>query len=196
MIENLFVKNKKEFDKINSLLLKSIDATKKMPDYILRKKYKFLKFIDDYESFSSIFLDILKKFTSISSDDNFLIAVLKPDPEKYYYKHFGYYNYGVLPVNVTLEEYTEFLLHGPVDSPADAILYNSFRICWLSSSLKWVIYFDRECEISVIAYDDDIYNKIIETSGISYFSSIKEALNDNSYILDKLKEMLISNYSI
>lgn len=196
MIENLFVRETKDFEKINKLLLKAIDVTKEMPNYIFKKNYRFLRFIYDYDSFTAEFAIILKKFTTTSLDDNFYLAVLKPNPKEYFYKHFGYYNYGVFPYNVSTDEYTKFITHSPDDSPADAILYNSNYICWLSGSLNWVIYLDREFEICVLAYNDDRYNKILVNSGVIYFDSIQKALDHNITVLDEIKVLLLSNYSV
>ncbi len=196
MIDNLFVRRKEEFHKINELLHEAIDVRKEMPDYVFKKKYKYFKFIYDYEAFSNEFWDILKNLTLISQDNSIILAVLKPHPEEYYYKYFGYYNYGVFPIDTTADQYTKFISHSPKDSPADAILYNSYYICWFSNSLNWIIYFDREYELCVLAYDDDEYSKILQASTIHHFKSITEALDHNLAVLDETRKILISNYSI
>jgi hypothetical protein len=80
--------------------------------------------------------------------------VLDPNPVEYFYKEFNYYNWMKLPVNLSPDEYLDVLELGPEESPADAVLYNSYTVIWLPPSMKWAIWGERSYGVCVLGIQD------------------------------------------
>ena len=65
-------------------------------------------------------------------------------------KEFGYYNWLRTSVDISGEDYVNALWTSPESSIADAIITNSNIVVWLSHSLEWAIWGDRELEICIL----------------------------------------------
>ena len=89
------------------------------------------------------------------NDSHILTAVLDLDSKDYFYPNFGYYNVLNLPAATTGVQYLKGLETGPLESPADAILYNSETVVWVPSGGRWAIWGQREYEICILAFADE-----------------------------------------
>jgi hypothetical protein len=78
---------------------------------------------------------------------------LNPDPQNYFKKEFGYYNWANVPVSINGEEYWNLLNSHPPDSPADSMLFNSETIVWFPKSAKWAIWGERKYGICILGCD-------------------------------------------
>lgn len=142
--ENFFIRNNKELIELKEMVISTFNIESNLPEQVFSEKFGDFKFEEFDWTMSGEFWDILKKL-AIQTNDNFiLIAVLKPNPVEYFYKEFKYYNWIKLPVGLSDDEYYEILQLGPEESPADAVVYNSYTVAWLSPSMKWAIWGERD----------------------------------------------------
>jgi len=79
-----------------------------------------------------------------------LFGVLDPDPIAYFHKEFGDCPFFELDSHRTEADYWDALARAPVDSPADAPLYNSEVVVWVPFSTDWAIWGQRSCGICVL----------------------------------------------
>jgi len=157
-LKSFFIKDVNEYFKLNDILESIFQLDKEIPDNVFQKEFRNYLF----EQFDNVlcgeFLTTIRGLAEKSKDDYVILAVLKPNPMDYYYKEFSYFNWLKLPLNLSNDDYWDILNEGPQNYEADAIMYNSFKIALFSPSKKWGILADRDFEISVIAFNDNVFN--------------------------------------
>lgn len=126
------------------------DQNKRLPQQVFRKNFDCFLFQEFDWALSDDILPTIKELSNSTRDREFLTAVLKPDPVDHFLKEFGYYNWLKASVNISGEDYVNALWTHPKDSIADNIITNSNIVVWLSHSLQWVIWADRDMEICII----------------------------------------------
>lgn len=163
-LENLYVREKNEFDKLNAMVKSIFDKEARLPEQVFCQPFNFFMFEEFDWTISGDFWNTVKNIAFETKDDFILTAVLEPSPEEYFYKEFNYFNWVKLPVNLSADEYLEALELGPEESPADAVVYNSYTVIWLSPSMKWAIWGERNYGISIIGFNDISYrNKLLSS---------------------------------
>lgn len=150
-LETLFVREKKEFDELKELVSDMLFSDDNLPQQVFREQFSHYLFEEFDWAMSDEFWDTIQKLAEQAKDDFILTAVLNPHPVNYYYKEFGYFNWTKLPINLSADDYFNVLELGPNESPADAILFNSDTVVWLSPSGKWAIWGERAYGICVLA---------------------------------------------
>lgn len=148
--EHLFVRSEKEFRVYQNIVDHVFNQNKRLPQQVFRKNFDCFLFQEFDWALSDDILPTIKELLNVTQDREFLTAVLKPDPVDYYLKEFGYYNWLKASVNISGEDYVNALWTHPKDSIADNIITNSNIVVWLSHSLQWAIWADRDMEICII----------------------------------------------
>lgn len=100
------------------------------------------------------FLEKLQTMVAATHCSHWYLAVVEPDPEDYFFHHFG--KYPVLRISASDEPdaILSALHEDPGGSPADAMAYNS-RILWIfPADESWAIYVDRDRELASLALDE------------------------------------------
>lgn len=150
------IRNESTFLNASSDIRKSFHVNQSFP------KNPFLNFYENF-SFEEFDWTLCDEFwTNIqnialqSGDKYLLMAVLDPDPVRYYKNEFGYYNWSIIPTSASKNEYWKFLNNHPEESPADAIFINSEKIVWLPQSRNWAIWGERSYELCVLGHRKDI----------------------------------------
>lgn len=157
MINNLFsISTNQDYKAALLLLNKVFWVKRRLPEQVF--KVPFFGFIcQDFDgTMSTNFWDILlQPLGKNLNDSHILTAVLDPDPKRYFYHNFGYYNIFNLPINTTGAEYLKSLATGPSKSQADAVLYNSEVVVWVPNGGKWAIWGQRNYEVCILAFADE-----------------------------------------
>lgn len=153
--EKLFITEKKVYYDILKMIGKVFRIDNEFPGQVFQENYNDYLFEEFDWLMSSESWEVIKSLAQRSNDENIILAVLDPKPINYFYKEFGYFNWGKLPINLTDEEYFKFLEFSPKDSIADSILYNSNIVLWTSPSLKWGIFGQRDYETCVLAFNKE-----------------------------------------
>ncbi|MCK6164479.1 MULTISPECIES: hypothetical protein [Bacillus] len=148
--EHLFVRSEKEFRVYQNLVDHVFDQNKRLPQQVFRKNFDCFLFQEFDWALSDDILPTIKELSNLTHDGEFLTAVLKPDPVDYYLKEFGYYHWLKASVNISGDDYVNALWMHPKGSIADNIITNSNIVVWLSHSLQWAIWADRDMEICII----------------------------------------------
>ncbi|WP_409298816.1 hypothetical protein V1498_10390 [Peribacillus sp. SCS-26] len=199
-----FVEHTDKYKKLLNMIKGIFNTDNDLPDKVFKETYNHFLFGDCDWTMYEEFWGVLKLLMTASGDKSVLTAVMDPDPVGYYYKEFGYFNWFTIPLEASDDEYYTLLETSPEDSIADAILYNSYTILWLSSSGKWGIWGDRSSGICVLGiqnlsdFDEDI------TPGLKNWRSLDETVKswielnflDNNEMYNKFVSTLDSNYAI
>lgn len=123
-----------------------------MPARVFRNQYDRFRFLE-FDRFSNPeFLALLRRLMEASLDPKTNLVVLEPDPETYFYKHFGRFGALEIPVDESWDGYRAEMQNGPQSSPADSLAINSLVLAWFPPSLRWLIWGERSSEIMVLAY--------------------------------------------
>ncbi|WP_088000467.1 hypothetical protein [Bacillus pumilus] len=197
----LFINSDNEFKKYKVMIEKVFYTKKHLPHRVFRENFNCFLFQEFDWALSDEVLTTIKKLSGLTQDKDFLTAVLKPDPVEYYFKEFGYYNWLRTSVEVSGEDYVNALWTSPEDSIADDIFTNSNIVVWLSNSLDWAIWGDRDLEICILATKSKKYsmqNLLSEDGWKPLNNNLKEWLELLFSDREKFDEFwgeLASNYS-
>jgi hypothetical protein len=200
-IKNFFVKEANEFKQIYNDINGIFNVEKGLPEQVFNDRFSNFLCEEFDWTMSDKFWDLLKTLAIKSNDDQIFMMVLDPNPVDYYHKEFNYYSCLKFPISIVNTEYFETLEIGPDESPADAILYNSFTIVWTSPSMKWGIWGQREYGVSIIAINNELdYKEFLPF--LNLWKTADEAMNGWMYLEfkdqinpQKFKELFIKNYS-
>jgi hypothetical protein len=153
-LETLFVREKKEFNKLIGIASDTFYIENRLPEQVFREQFNYFLFEEFDWAMDKDFWCTIQQLSKETKDDYVLTAVLDPNPVEYFYKEFNYYNWMKLPVNLSPDEYLDVLELGPEESPADAVLYNSYTVIWLPPSMKWAIWGERSYGVCVLGLQD------------------------------------------
>ncbi|MFX3617839.1 MAG: hypothetical protein ACE3JK_09940 [Sporolactobacillus sp.] len=148
-----YIKSETTF-KINALRLNRILNLKaNFPKFVFKRKYNYYSFNEFDRAISEDLWTDIKRLSKMSEDFKVLLAVIDPDPEQYFKRYFGYYNWAEIPVDTSEDDYINLLFKEPPSSPADAIVFNSELIVWMPLSMQWAIFANRSYNLCVLATD-------------------------------------------
>lgn len=193
-----FFSKKTEYKFINSLISEIIINEKSLPDNVFKSRFNKFALIDFDWIFSDGFFKNIKNLQSVSGDNSFYFAVLDPEPDSYYFKHFKKYNIVEFNDDDGENDYFNALNSDPGDSPADALSCNSSKIILCSKSKDWAFYCDRYFELCICAFSkkkvEEEFNihfkeKVLNRNEIGDF--ISDIVTDN---LDGIVEEFKKNY--
>lgn len=197
MIE--FISDKKSFVKCKKQKDTIFNSNNHLPKKVFNESFNYFLFIDfDYLFEDSFFLN-LSSFLKKMNLKDYIFYIDNPNPETYFYKHFKKFNVSIIPVNSELDCFNKFLFEDPGDSPADAIIYNSFDIFLFSNDSKWGITASRDLDIAVIGFKDIITKRnfleefSLDKDYINDFKSLKKNIDINNGYNDMIN-LLIENY--
>ena len=133
-----------------------------------------------------------------------LFAVIEPDPERYFFHHFGKYPIIEVSVNDSEETFLKAVNEDPGGSPADAIIYNGRVIVVYSDSPVWALYGERDYEFCVAAFArEELKDAFVSSYGPERVFSIEEAveqllgpsfINSPAGVPADIRNNLVSNY--
>jgi hypothetical protein len=155
--KNKFIDNMNEFEKLKNLINTIFISNSSLPNQVFHKEYTNYLFKEFDFTMTDEFWSEIRELANKTNDDFIIMAVLNPDPITYYFKEFGYFNWVKLEVSITPDQYLDILNFSPEDSPADSIFVNSYTVVWVSPSMNWGIWAEREKEICVIAFSEKMY---------------------------------------
>ncbi|QJC52575.1 hypothetical protein HGI30_14050 [Paenibacillus albicereus] len=156
MSQNNFIRDKKEFEEILFLVTKAFNSEQRLPNQIFKFPFQKTVVLDFDHAMSDLFWDELEQLTYVFGDSSVIMGVLDPHPVDYYYNEFSQYNWCIFQKGTTDDDYWNMLEKGPDESPADAILYNSEVVVWLSPSMKWAIWGERSYGICILGFNNEI----------------------------------------
>jgi hypothetical protein len=94
---------------------------------------------------------ILTALCNIEDEGGFTFVMTKPDPVKYFLKHFNSLPAASFSRNDGYSAFAEFVTRDPGSSPADAIAYRSDEVMIASDTLSFVVYGSRAFDLATIA---------------------------------------------
>lgn len=194
MIE--FIDNPKSFAKCKMQKNIIFQERKYLPKMVFNKKFNNFLFTDfDYLFEDSFFLN-LSSFLKKNNSMDYIFYVDNPNPETYFYKHFKKFNVSIIPIDSEIDSLNDFLFKDPGNSPADAIMHNSFDFFLFSNNNKWGITASRDLDIAIIGFNDIV----IKDSFLKEFQSDKDYIDDlesfekNIDVNNDQINLLIKNY--
>jgi hypothetical protein len=178
---------------------------KKLPKQVFKKPLSLFLFISSDEIFhTASFFERIKSFLGQIGESRCFLAVIEPDPEDYFFRHFGKYSVIEMSVDDTDEDYLHIAQEDPGDSPADAIGFNSRIVLLFSDSRRWAIYVDRDYELGIVGFaEENLLRLFISCYGREKVFSADEAVeqllgavysNRDSGVPSEVRQQLVSNY--
>jgi hypothetical protein len=178
-----------------------VDQSATLPEQVFREKASVFHVIDFDEVWSETFFRDVQSLTATAGDKFFTFAVLRPDPEDYYYRHFSKFPLLQFSTADPVDRYITSLHDDPGESPADAIAYHSETILVYPVSSRWAVYGDRNLEIGIVAaMDAEMAASLTSTTEFLRFFTPAEALTEllppvyGGVVPDEVKRMLVANY--
>lgn len=150
-----FLSRETEFECWRRLVAGVLNDEIRLPASPFTKRFRRYSFEEFDWLLSADCWPVLANLAKASGDTNILMAVLEPDPVRYFRTEFGIYNWAVLPIDAQKDAYWTFLNLAPDGSPADSVLANSETVLWMPPSQKWVIWGERSLGLCVLASEID-----------------------------------------
>ncbi|WJF90719.1 hypothetical protein QS306_03365 [Paraburkholderia bonniea] len=120
------------------------------------KRPKELLYFDSVDLQTQKFFELVRKLLALKGATDFATLVLKPDPFSYFNFHFGKYpGFITRPCN-THDEFFDFMMQDPGDSPADALGVNRHYYVQFPSNGDWIIFGDDSWGIGMLYGPPDI----------------------------------------
>lgn len=171
-----------QFRSILDALSSAALTSERMPAQVFRAQYDRFRFLEFDRFPNPEFLALLRRLMEASLDSKANLIVLEPDPETYFYKHFGRFGALEIPAEESWDRYRVEMQSGPPSSPADSLAVNSFLLVWFPPSLRWLIWGERSPEIMVLGYSrgfDGPSEQSLSETGISLLTA-EDALDISS----------------
>jgi hypothetical protein len=196
-----FLKDKGEFELNKQIISGIIESDKGFPEQVFKEGWKDFLFMEFDWILQSILFNRTKKFVQEAGGDEFMLAVLDPDPEKYWFKHFEKYSLLKCSVDDTEEDYLKAMNMAFGDSSADSLICNSNSILIYSGKKNWGFYAERSLEIGVCAFTDEtVKNTFSRVFGSDMLDNIDQAIDlmgygfKDSMVPEKLEKEFRKNY--
>lgn len=148
---SLFIRDTRAFEVNKQEIEKTFLINECLPERVFHEDFRWFAFEEFDWAMSGEFWLVIQELTQASGDTSLLMAVLDPEPEGYFKKEFGYYNWANISVSASRDDYWELLNAHPESSPADSFLANSEKVIWLPHSAKWAIWGERSYGVCVLA---------------------------------------------
>jgi hypothetical protein len=167
----------------------------RLPNQVFKIPFQNIFACDFDKAMGYSFWSELKRLANLAGDSFILMAVLDPHPVEYYYKEFSQYNWCILTNGTTADEYWNTIEQGSEESPADAILFNSEVVVWLSPSMKWAIWGERSYGICIIGFNYEINgftSELLTTIDTAITDMVSLNFRNNVPVI--ISSSLIKNY--
>lgn len=152
-IADLFITDQEEYVEIDSLINKIFIKGNEFPKQVFQSNYSRYHFAEFGWGYRERYWEVFQKLVKKSNDDYIVMAVLDNDLINYY-KSFGIYFCGKLPITLSYEEFGEFLFFEQSKIYCDSMTFGPEEVVCFSPSLKWAIYGHQGLETSVLAFED------------------------------------------
>lgn len=150
-LPTFFIRDAHAFEESKREIEKTFLTNEGLPGRVFRRDFRWFAFEEFDWAMSGEFWPVIQELAQASGDTSLLMAVLDPEPEGYFKKEFGYYNWANIPISASRDNYWELLNAHPESSPADSFLVNSEKVVWLPHSAKWAIWGERSYGVCVLA---------------------------------------------
>ena len=162
-----FVKDKKEFDSVNTILNKII-YSEKSPQISGEIPFKENYLLRTFSDFDIIRTEpFYAKLIFLLGEANCYIYTILPDAEDYYYHFFKRYSVIKFDKEAETSDILRLLHEAPQSSKADAIIDISDIVAIFPEDAGWAMFFDRENEEGIVASKSDfIINEIYDSLGM------------------------------
>jgi hypothetical protein len=183
---------------LNELVV--VDAS--LPNQVFQENYRNFSFISFDDIFSEPFYEKMSFFARLLNETSFTMFVIKPDPESYFYRHFGKYPVIKMSNFATSGEFMKLVFEDPGGSSADAIAYNSTNLLIYPDSLRWGIYGSRDFEVGIFAGINQPMSEMFAQTYKSTFDvsaaieTFVEPAWGSSCLPDVCRNGLTQNYSV
>ncbi|NMO94916.1 hypothetical protein [Paenibacillus lemnae] len=194
--KTVIIKEKKEFNIFQSLINQIIIDGFRLPNQVFQPPLNKFVFEEFDWSMSAEFWETIQSLALQSADSYVLMAVIEPNPIDYFYKEFGYYSWFKIPTTSSTDDYWSILELEPEGSPADAVVFNSDVVVWVSPSKSWAIWGERSHGVCVLATRNEL-----DQLQLSTWRTVDKAINEliplqytNKKVPEDFSDLLTINY--
>ncbi|SDB82317.1 hypothetical protein [Shouchella lonarensis] len=156
MSKDMFIQDLVELKRWRELIKQKIHLRKEFPEQVFKdpcEMYLFEEF--DWLWWSDESWPMLQKLAACHHDEYILVASLECYRLlKSFYKEYGYIYWAKASLKLTSEEFLDLLAEGPSENDFNSIMTLASRVVITSPSLKWMIYTERDTELSVLSAEN------------------------------------------
>ena len=146
-------RNLDEYQQSKKIIDDLIWVQKRLPEQVFKIPFQHFAFLEFEEVlYRPPFLDNLQKFLHLIDEEEFWFVVVSPDPEEFFFQHFRKYPVFRFRANGNKDEYFNIIEMSLSDDSKDSIELHSTVILLASTSNRWVIYADRDFEITIVGF--------------------------------------------
>ena len=150
MPEKEFLSDVVVFERWRRAVEEAVFTHRVLPSQLFSLEFERFFFEEFDWAMSKEFWTCISRMARCCGDRSCLIAVLEPDPSKYYKDEFGFYSWAELDVACTPDDYWRIISAAPdCGSAADSIVANANRAVWTAKSGAWYVYGERSAGICV-----------------------------------------------
>lgn len=153
-LENFIIRDANFFKESKRAVGNALHTSRRLPNQVFQSKFQCFAFEEFDWIIGEMAWPCLQALGKASKDTSLLVAVLDPDPESYFKRHFSVYNWAKVSLDAAPEMYWGILNQAPEDSPTDSIWINSEVVVWIPDSESWAIWGERSRGICVLATKD------------------------------------------
>ena len=181
-----FVEQKEEFLQERKKFNHVFKENAILPENVYNDNFKiFIAFEFDL-FFWEFFFFRINEFVKSIGDSNYTYYVVEPSPEKYFYRNFKKYGAGIIDVDSTLEEYSEFINYRLSKKYADTLQESPDVLTLFSPTSTWGLYADRNWEIGIVGFENEEVKEIF----INSFNESKRIFTTIASHIQDLDDML------
>lgn len=144
-----FIADPTEFRNELDHIQRALFRERRLPQQVFRQAPAATCFWNFSALLSDRFFGPLSELSRQTGEDCFWLASLLPDPETYFFRHFRKYPFIRISGDESQGDYVAAINEDPGGSPADAIGHRSDVVVIYPRSLRWVMYGDREWDLSI-----------------------------------------------
>jgi hypothetical protein len=199
-----FLTMRTDFEAQKRAIDRLVDVEKRFPGFVFRDRFSNFVCMDFDKVLTGAFHERLKNFLERMGETRYFLAVIDPEPENYFFHHFGKYPFLEVSVLDSEAEFLRAVNEDPGGSPADAITYNGRVVVAYSDSGEWALYGERDYEFGIVAFSEEEHKEaFISSYGQECVFTIEGAIehllvpsfaNSSTGVPDDIRNELLSNY--
>jgi hypothetical protein len=155
-----FVTDTSEFLRRWATLQRYFRLEHRLPSQVFQPSHVTVAFTEFERIASPEFAQVLDWLAAVCEEDSFSLAVVAPEPEAYFRRHFGYYGLAHFSGMRQSSALLDTLAFEPLNSPADALTYNGSLLALAADNGGWLIWAERELGVAVLGAKRGLSEKL------------------------------------
>ena len=176
------VEQKKEYVQLEKLFDGLLRRNKRLPEALFSNKYPYKSITPFDVVMEGGDRQCLYTFLRSCDVESYYLGSLDPDPVEYFLHYSGFYATFELFDKVIEQDLSLALTYCPEGTKYKTMVIDADRVLFVPKGLEWCIYFDREYELSLAAFENADLKKRFDTAFSKYLINSYDSLKENLII--------------